>query len=92
MLSNNKHREAGQNIFMSSVRGLANVLAFMAAFLLTPKVYGWTVEWVVAFVTEAYGPAWSALASMVWFVTTGLLIFFGSRATSFAGSRSSAET
>lgn len=81
MLPNNNHRAAGQNILMSSLQGLANVLAFMAAFLLTPKVHGWTVEWVVAYVAEAYGQAWSDLANVVWFVTTGLLIFFGSRAT-----------
>ena len=33
------HAQAGQNLFMSSVTGLANVLAFIAAFLGGPTLY-----------------------------------------------------
>lgn len=81
MIGSNNHHEAGQNILMSSLAGLANVLSVVAAFLLTPKVHGWTVDWVVEYVTEEYGHSWSALTSFAWFVIVGLTIFFGSRAT-----------
>ena len=81
MLGLDKHKQAAQNIFMSSVQGLANVLAFAIALLLTPKVYGWSVDWVVVYVADAYGEAWSGFTRFVWGITTFLTIYFGSRAT-----------
>jgi hypothetical protein len=81
MLGMDKHREAGRNVFMSSIQGLANVLAFAAALLLTPKLHGWSVEWVVDYVTAMYGRGLDDLTSLVWFATLGLTVFFTSRAT-----------
>lgn len=81
MLGNEKHREAGKNIFIDSLMGLANMLALIAAFLLTPKVHGWSVGWVTRYVEEQYGAGLSDLTGFAWFVVVGFTIFFGSRAT-----------
>ncbi len=81
MMGSEKHRAAGQNIFMSSLMGLANVLAVVAAFFLTPKAHAWTVDWVTGYVAAEYGEGWRSLSSFAWFIVVGLTIFFGSRAT-----------
>ena len=81
MFNSNKHRQAGQNVFMGSVKGLANVIAFIAAFLLTPQLYYWSVDWVSNYVASVYGPAFFNPSRFVWFCTTALLVFFISRAT-----------
>lgn len=68
---------------MQSVEWTANILAFIAAFLLTPELYARTVVWVVNYTTSRYGVAGDALdlVSFVWFVAMALLTFFVSRAT-----------
>ncbi|MCP5380311.1 MAG: hypothetical protein H6920_09825 [Sphingomonadaceae bacterium] len=81
MFGNEQSREAGKGIFMGSVAGFANVASFLIAFLLTPKVYGWSVEWVVGYVTNAYGEIIGELTYVIWGGTTFLAILFLSRAT-----------
>ena len=81
MIGNNKHKEAGRDIFMSSVRGIANVAAFAIAFLLTPKAHTASVGWVQDMVRESWGYGWD---DMIWFVWGGVValgLFFVSRMT-----------
>jgi len=81
MIGNTKHKEAGRNIFMQSVTGFANVFAFATAFLLTPKVYAGTLEWVLAMTRESYGYGWDDLVSIIWWGLCAFGLFFLSRMT-----------
>jgi len=74
-------REKRQQVFMSSVEWLANILAFATAFLLTPEAYARTVNWVVRFTTTRYGAGFEDLTAFAHFVIVGLVIFFLARAT-----------
>lgn len=83
MRNTNDHRQKRQDVFMQSIEWTANILAFVAAFLLTPELYARTVTWVVNYTASRYGVSGDALdlVSFVWFVTMALLTFFVSRAT-----------
>lgn len=81
MFGSNKHKEAGSDVLMTSLRGLANMLAVVAAFILTPRAHAWSVDWVVEYVEQEYGDGFSDVAGFAWFVIVGMTIFFGSRAT-----------
>jgi len=77
----NDQRQKRQQVFMSSVEALANILAFATAFLLTPEVYARTVEWVVSFTASRYGAGFEDLTAFAHFVIVALVIFFTARAT-----------
>lgn len=81
MLRPDTHREAGQSIFMSSMKGLANTGAAIAAFLLTPWAYSESVGPVQAFTARAYGYGFEDLVAFGWFVLLALLTFFIARAS-----------
>tara|TARA_R110001599_G_scaffold182328_1_gene375297 strand:- start:4338 stop:4625 length:288 start_codon:yes stop_codon:yes gene_type:complete len=74
-----KHREAGRNVFMGSVNGLANVLAIAVAFLVTPKFYELTSSSIRDFVGGAYGSNWTDLASFGWGLISATTIFYIAR-------------
>lgn len=76
-----KHKEAGKNIFMSSMVGLANVLAVIITFICAPLLYNKTEPWMQNYVYVQYGAGLSDLVSFIWFIITILLIFFVSRAS-----------
>lgn len=80
-MANSKHAQAGQNLFMSSVTGLANVLAFIAAFLGGPTFYYHTAPYVLELTYQTYGGEFIGLAKLVWYGLSYLLIFFVARAT-----------
>ncbi len=74
-------KEAGNNLFMSSIIGLANILAALAAFLGTPPVYSKTVSWVQRYTANHYGYELVDLISFGWWIICALLIFFIARAS-----------
>ncbi|MEM9668633.1 MAG: hypothetical protein AAF950_06875 [Pseudomonadota bacterium] len=75
----NKHQAAGRSIFMSSVQGLANLLAFICTFIGAPPLYSKTIGWVQSFIVQHYGYGLADITSLVWGITCGLFIFFLSR-------------
>ena len=81
MFNPNEHRGKRQQVFMSSVEWLANLLAVLAAFILTPEIYARTVNWVVDYTASRYGAGFEDLTHFAWFVMTALLVFFGARAS-----------
>lgn len=81
MQTTSNHAKAGQNLFMSSVTGLANVLALVAAFLGGPTLYYATAPYVLELTYQTYGGEIIGLTKLVWFGLSYLLIFFVSRAT-----------
>ena len=81
MYKNTNHAQAGQNLFMSSVVGLANVLAFVAAFFGGPLLWQHTVEYVRELTFQTYGADLIGLASMAWYGLSFLLVFFVARAS-----------
>ena len=54
MLNNQKQSEAARNIFGSSLIGLANTLAVVCTFLVTPTLYGRTIDWVQRYTALNY--------------------------------------
>lgn len=76
-----QHSQAGKSMFMSSVNGLGNVLAFIVTFLATPPTYSATVFWVQDFTANHYGAGYEDLIAVAWGVMCGAFIFFLSRAT-----------
>lgn len=81
MFNANDHRQKRQEVFMGSIEALANILAFLTAFLATPEIYARTVVWVVDFTSARYGAGFEDLIQIGWFVMTGLILFFTARAT-----------
>lgn len=81
MLKNFNHAQAGQNTFMSSVVGLANVLALVAAFLGGPTVYQHTGPFVMKLTYQTYGGEIIGLAKLAWYCISYLLVYFVARAT-----------
>ena len=76
-----KHKAAGSDTFMKSMAGLANVLAFIAAFLGTGPLFSSTVGWVTEFAVEHYGYSIAGIISPVWGIACAALIFFIARAS-----------
>ncbi|KCZ61425.1 hypothetical protein [Hyphomonas atlantica] len=81
MLTNEKHKAAGQSIFMGSVVGLANTLAAVATFIGAPPLYGRTVEIVQDFTSNNYGHGYQDVTAFAWGVVCAALVFFVSRAS-----------
>ena len=76
-----QHGQSSQSIFISSVKGLANILAVIITFLFTPKLYAWTIDWIIDYTSSNYGYGLEQVTSVVWGVCLALTIFFLSRAT-----------
>ncbi len=81
MRRNNEQKEAARGVFMSSIQGLANVLAVIATFLATPLIYGQTVGWIQRFTATHYGMGFEGLIAFVWFLITAAFVFFVARAS-----------
>lgn len=81
MLGMDKHKEAGQSIFMSSMKGLANTGAVVVAFLATPMIYGASVDWVQRFTARQYGTGLDDLIALAWFAMVAFLTFYIARAS-----------
>lgn len=81
MAGTTNHAAAGKNVFMSSVTGLANVLAFIAAFLGGPALFNLSGPFIMEMTYQTYGEEILGIAYMVWYATCYLLVFFVSRAT-----------
>lgn len=75
------HNQAGKSMFLSSVNGLGNVLAFVVTFLATPPSYSATIGWVQDFTANHYGYGFEDITALVWGGICAALIFFLSRAT-----------
>ena len=81
MLNSQKYKQAGQSIFMSSMTGLANVLALVETFFGTGPLYTKTVDWIYRFAAQNYGYASADLVSLIWGAICAALIFFIARAS-----------
>ena len=76
-----KHQEAGRSIFMSSIQGLANTLAFVVTFLGAPPLYSKSIGWIQTFAVGHYGYGVEDITALVWGVICAALVFFISRAS-----------
>ena len=79
--NSNNQSEAARSIFMSSVKGLANTGAVVATFFIAPLLYAQSVEWIRIVTARHYGPEWTDLSDIAWFVLVALLTFFVARAS-----------
>ena len=76
-----KYRTAGQANFMSSMQGLANVLALIFTLIGAPPLYSKTVGWVQGLTVNHYGYGLEDITSIIWGLLCAGLIFFISRAS-----------
>lgn len=76
-----QHRQARQTVFMSSIENLANILAVVSAFFMTPEIYVRTIHMVVNFTSSRYGGQFNELVEVGWFICVALITFFTARAT-----------
>ena len=76
-----KYSQATQSTFISSVKGMANTLAVAVTFFTVPILFRSTSDWVRAFTVSQYGPDWTDLVLIGWFVICVLFVFFVSRAS-----------
>ncbi|MEM6277799.1 MAG: hypothetical protein AAF714_12760 [Pseudomonadota bacterium] len=81
MFGNDKHAQAGRGLFMSSITGLANLLAVVVAFLGTPPAYGRSIDYVQTLTAASYGNGFQDLVAFAWFWICAGLIFFLARAS-----------
>lgn len=81
MIGQKKHKEAGQSIFMSSAKGLANTVAVAVTFLGTPLLYGKTIQSVQSFTASNYGYGYTDFVSFAWFCVVAAMVFFLARAS-----------
>lgn len=81
MGGNQKYKQAGQSIFMSSVQGLANTLAVVTTFMGAPPLYSKTIVWMQGFTANHYGYGFEDLTAFGWGVVCACLVFFISRAS-----------
>jgi len=81
MINNQKHRQAGQSMFMSSMNGLANLIGVAAGFFLGPMAYSRTIEPIQRFTIHHYGYGWEDVTAFMWFVICALVVFFIARAS-----------
>ena len=81
MLDTQKYKHAGGSIFMSSMMGLANVLAVVVTFFGTGPLHSNTVGWIVQFSTRNYGFIDTDIISLLWGAICAALIFFIARAS-----------
>lgn len=75
------HAQAGQNVFMSSVIGLANTLAVVVTFFGAPELYKHTVGFVRETTYQINGASWVDFATLAWFLICTSLVFFIARAS-----------
>lgn len=73
------HAEAGKNILMSSIVGLANILALVAAFFGGPLLWQHTIVYVRDLTYQTYGESLIGLASLAWYGLSFMLVFFIAR-------------
>ena len=81
LFNQQKYQQAGQSIFMSSITGLANLIAAVVTFLGTPPLYSNTVDWVQRFTALHYGYGWQDITAVAWFLICAGIVFFVSRAS-----------
>jgi len=80
MLGKQNQAKASEAIFMSSMKGLANVLAVVCTFFGTGPLYSATVDWVLEFSQNHYG-AGGDFVSILWGCVCAAFIFFVARAS-----------
>ena len=76
-----KYGQASQSIFMSSMIGVANILAVVAAFIGSPWLHSKTIGWVQSYIANHYGYGFEDITAFVWFVICAGFVFFTSRAS-----------
>ena len=81
MMNPQKYQQASRSVFISSITGLANILAVVITFIGAPPLYSRTIDWVQRFTAAHYGYGWQDVTSLAWFAVCLCLVFFISRAS-----------
>lgn len=81
MLKSKSPGSRGQSSVESSLYGMGNMLALMAAFLVAPQIYALSAEPVYLYLLNSYGdPSLAELGSYVWTILATACAYFLSRA------------
>lgn len=81
MIPNKKQRAGAQSVFVESVGWLATMLAVISTFLLTPKIYSWTIDWIVRYTSNNYGSGFEDFTAFIWGALLAATVFCLARAT-----------
>lgn len=81
MVEHQNHATAGKNIFMSSVKGLANTVAVVVTFFGAPVLFDRSIGFVQNTTRQVYGTGWTDFVTLAWFLICLSLVFFISRAS-----------
>ena len=72
--------QGGRGLFMSSLTGVANILAVILAFFGTTPLFDGTIDWVRSLSAGSYGYGFQELIAFAWFGICALLIFYIAKA------------
>ena len=81
MFNSQKHRSAGQSLFVSSIDALATIFSAIITFVLGPMAYDMSIQIVQDFTAQHYGYGWESLVAFVWFIACILTVYFFFRAS-----------
>lgn len=79
--NSNPHRDEHRGVFLSSVNGLATVLAIVIALIGAPFAYNVSAPYVLNLAAKTYGADMVALVDFCWFILMFPLVFFAARAS-----------
>lgn len=79
--NSNPHRDEHRGVFLSSVNGLATVLALVIALVGAPFLYNVSAPHVLSLAQKTYGPELTSLIDLIWFCLMFPLTFFAARAS-----------
>lgn len=81
MFDHNKHRDANQSIFVSSMEGLATTLAIVVTIFGAPWLYAVSADWIHDLTLWTWGREWLDLIDLIWFCALFPIVFFATRAS-----------
>lgn len=77
-----QHQNAARSVFMSSLEGLATIMALITMFIASPILFEATKGWAQDFAMNHYGYEWAdMLTRFGWQPAMWLAVFFTARAT-----------
>ena len=80
MFPNQRASPNNEDPIMKSLGPVATVLAATASFLLTPWLYGRSINWIQVYTARNYGTGFEDLIGFCWFCVCGFLIYAIARA------------
>ena len=69
---NSGGKQEAKGVYQTSVSLVANALGIGVAFFATGPAYNLSIDWVLAFSAQHYGPGWDDFIKPFWFTLIGV--------------------